>query len=90
MSRKKAPFNFEAALADLENLVDSMEEGELSLEESLEAFEKGVRLTRECQQALMAAEQKVQLLMREGEEPESVPFALQDATEDETGEDEPD
>ncbi|HWK54743.1 MAG TPA: exodeoxyribonuclease VII small subunit [Hyphomicrobiales bacterium] len=78
MSRKKTPFNFETALAELESLVDSMEEGELSLEDSLEAFEKGVRLTRECQQALVAAEQKVQLLMREGAVPEAEPFALQD------------
>ena len=42
-----------------------MEDGELSLEDSLEAFEKGIKLTRECQSALRQAEQKVQVLMDE-------------------------
>lgn len=58
-------FDFEAAMAELEDLVSSMEEGELSLEDSLKAFEKGVRLTRRCQEALKAAEQKVQVLIGE-------------------------
>ncbi len=58
-------FDFEAAMAELEQLVSSMEEGELSLEDSLKAFEKGVRLTRRCQEALKAAEQKVQVLIGE-------------------------
>lgn len=56
-------FSFEAALERLEALVHSMEEGELSLEQSLQAFESGIRLTRQCQQALQEAEQKVQVLM---------------------------
>ena len=65
MAKKKPPtsFDFEKALANLEELVTAMEEGELSLEESLQAFEKGVKLTRECQSALDQAEQKVQLLV---------------------------
>jgi len=46
-------------------LVTAMEEGELSLEESLQAFEKGIKLTRECQSALKKAEQKVQVLINE-------------------------
>jgi exodeoxyribonuclease VII small subunit len=58
-------FDFEAALAKLEELVTAMEEGELSLEESLQAFEKGIKLTRECQAALQKAEQKVQILVSE-------------------------
>lgn len=78
MSRKKAPFNFEVALAELEGLVDAMEEGEMSLEDSLKAFERGVKLTRECQQALAQAEQKVQILMQEGSVPTAEPFALDD------------
>jgi len=80
MSRKKAPFNFEQSLAELEGLVDAMEDGELSLEESLKAFEQGVRLTRECQQALAQAEQKVQILVKDGALPDSVPY------EDDAGE----
>ncbi len=54
--------NFEAALAELEQLVERMETGELSLEESLKAFERGVALTRDCQQALKNAELRVQAL----------------------------
>ena len=47
MVKKKQPgFNFEQALNSLESLVTAMEEGELSLEESLQAFEKGIKLTR--------------------------------------------
>lgn len=63
------PFDFEEALETLEGLVNAMEAGDLSLEDSLRAFEQGIRLTRECQGALEKAEQKVQLLIQEGEEP---------------------
>ena len=54
--------DFEAALAELESLVARMEQGEISLEESLKDFERGIALTRQCQQALKQAEQKVQRL----------------------------
>lgn len=74
MTRKQNKLNFEEALASLEALVVAMEEGELSLEESLKAFEQGIRLTRECQTALEQAEQKVQLLVKEGHLPEAVPY----------------
>lgn len=67
MTRKK-PIKFEAALDELETLVEELEEGELSLEDSLKAFERGIRLTRECQQALSEAEQKVRLLVEENDE----------------------
>lgn len=62
-TRKKPVFDFEKALASLEKLVTRMESGNLSLEDSLSAFEEGIALTRQCQQALKQAEQKVQLLM---------------------------
>ena len=55
-------FNFEEKLRELEQLVTRMEDGNLGLEESLEAFENGVKLVRDCQQALEAAEQKVKVL----------------------------
>ena len=58
-----SPVDFEKTLADLELQVHRLEAGELSLEESLQAFETGVQLTRQCQQALDSAEQKVQLLL---------------------------
>jgi len=63
--KKQTKFDFEVALEELEELVSSMEDGELSLEESLQAFEKGIKLTRECQTALKNAEQKVQVLLNE-------------------------
>lgn len=59
--------NFEEALAELETLVAQMEGGDLSLDESLKAFERGVRLTRQCQQVLSAAELKVRTLSASGE-----------------------
>jgi exodeoxyribonuclease VII small subunit len=57
-----ADLDFETALADLESLVEGMETGEMSLEESLQAFERGVKLTRHCQAALKSAELKVRML----------------------------
>ena len=61
---KKGPqLNFEKALQELEKLVDKMEQGDLSLEQSLKDFERGIELARHCQQALKTAEQKVQLLV---------------------------
>lgn len=59
--------DFETALADLETLVERMESGEMSLEESLQAFERGVKLTRHCQNALKSAELKVKVLTENDE-----------------------
>lgn len=67
-AKQQSEFNFEEALQELERLVSSMEEGELSLEDSMKAFEKGIKLTRECQTALQKAEQKVQILLDESGE----------------------
>ena len=60
--------DFEAALAELEELVGKMEAGSLSLEDSLAAFERGVRLTRECQLALRSAELRIKALTQDGDE----------------------
>ena len=62
MTKKREPIDFEHSLKDLEAVVERMEAGELSLEESLKDFERGVALTRNCQKALVDAEQKVRLL----------------------------
>ncbi|WP_457668612.1 exodeoxyribonuclease VII small subunit [Thiolapillus sp.] len=63
MSRKKPEnLSFEEALSELEDLVDRLEQGDISLEESLKSFERGIALTRNCQQALVKAEQKVSIL----------------------------
>ena len=63
----KKPLNFETALAELETLVAQLESGELPLEESLKAFEKGIALTRQCQESLKAAELKVKELTENDE-----------------------
>ncbi len=63
MPAKRTDTNsFEEALSELETLVENMEQGELSLEQSLKSFERGIALTRSCQQALKTAEQKVEIL----------------------------
>ncbi len=81
MTRKGSKFNFEEALASLETLVQAMEEGELSLEESLKAFEQGIKLTRECQSALEQAEQKVQMLVKDGQVPVAAPYEDEDGAD---------
>ncbi|MEM7402113.1 MAG: exodeoxyribonuclease VII small subunit [Pseudomonadota bacterium] len=70
MARKATTktINFEKSLNQLETLVDKLEKGDISLEDSLKTFEQGVKLTRECQQALQNAEQKISLLSKENKE----------------------
>jgi exodeoxyribonuclease VII small subunit len=63
--------DFERALAELERIVEKLEQGELSLDESLQQFERGVQLTRACQTALKQAEQKVEILLRKSGGPDS-------------------
>jgi len=70
MSKNKTsdqPLTFESAMTELEQLVEKMEDGELTLDESLKAFERGVVLTRLCQSELKNAELKVQQLNGNGE-----------------------
>ena len=74
MARKKAAPDFEHSLAELQTLVERLESGELSLEDSLTAFEQGIGLTRECQAALAQAEQKVQILLERDGELQLTPF----------------
>ncbi|MFA5678039.1 MAG: exodeoxyribonuclease VII small subunit [Pseudomonas sp.] len=74
MARKKTAVDFEQSLGALQSLVERLESGNLSLEESLGAFEQGVALTRECQQALTQAEQKVALLLEQDGQLVTEPF----------------
>jgi len=62
VARKKQGVDFEAALEELEGLVAGMEEGELSLEDSLKTYERGIALSRVCQKSLDAAEQRIRIL----------------------------
>lgn len=72
--------DFERSLAELEAIVDKLEAGDLTLDESLKQFERGVQLTRVCQTALKQAEQKVEILMRKSgaSEFETAPFQAAD------------
>ncbi len=74
MSRKKTVTLFEDSLEELEQLVEQMEQGELSLEQSLKLFERGVKLTNTCQKALEDAEQKVQILLEKNGKQTLEPF----------------
>jgi exodeoxyribonuclease VII small subunit len=71
----EAPPDFETAMRDLEALVERLEQGDLPLEESLAAFERGVMLTRACQTALKEAEQKVEILLKKAGGPAVEDFA---------------
>lgn len=68
MSKQQKTPSFEQSINELEELVAALETGDLSLEDSLSTFEKGVKLTKECQQQLSEAEQKVSLLVGEGDD----------------------
>jgi len=76
--RKKQDPSFEDSLAELETLVEKMEKGDMTLEESLKSFERGVALTRHCQEALKTAEQKVRILTGNDEDAEPEPFERED------------
>lgn len=64
VTAEAAPTDFEGSLSELESIVEQLEQGDLSLDESLKQFERGVQLTRVCQGALKQAEQKVEILLR--------------------------
>ncbi len=74
MAAKKKAVDFEQSLQQLEALVTEMEKGDLSLEQSLKAFENGIQLTRECQTRLSEAEQKVEILLEQQGQFVSQPF----------------
>ncbi len=88
MKKRHTP-NFEADLAELEQLVMRMERGDLPLEEALGNFERGVALARACQQALRDAEQKVQRLGA-GPDGERLEPLVHDGDENDTSPEDPD
>ncbi|MBK5936578.1 MAG: exodeoxyribonuclease VII small subunit [Halorhodospira halophila] len=71
--------DFERSVAELEALIERMERGEQSLEEALRDFERGIHLTRHCQKALGAAEQKVAILLENSEDGDVGPFRPDDS-----------
>ena len=68
MTKTAKAIDFEQQLKNLEELVATLESGDLSLEDSMKSFEQGIKVARECQQALKKAEQKVEILNRQGNE----------------------
>jgi len=75
MADQPTPVDFEQSLAQLEDLVEKLENSEFTLEQSLQAFEQGVTLTRQCQKALSEAEQNVQLLIEQNGHSQAQGFA---------------
>ncbi len=76
MSKKKSDaekFSFESAMERLEELVGSLESGDLTLEESLASFEEGIKLVRGCRDYLEGAKQRVEILLSEEGGPEGAP-----------------
>jgi exodeoxyribonuclease VII small subunit len=78
MSAKKT-VNLEKALANLEDIVEELESGDLPLEKAMKKFEEGVKLTRTCQAALKEAEQKVEILLESAGGEELEDFDVEDA-----------
>lgn len=70
--------SFEEALLELEGIVEKLEKGQLSLDESLMLFEKGIKLVRECNAKLKNAQQKVEQLIGENGELRTEPFEVEE------------
>ena len=68
MSEDKNSANFEEQIKKLEHLVAQLETGNLGLEDSIKAYEEGVKIAQKCQMTLKNAEQKVEILTKQGEE----------------------
>ena len=71
-------FNLEKSLADLEELVEELESGDLPLEKAMKKFEEGIKLTRGCQTALKEAEQKVEILLQDAGSEDLDDFLIDD------------
>ena len=84
--KSAAPSNFETQLATLERIVRELEHGDLPLEQSLDLFEQGVKLSRECQERLNEAERRIEVLLRGGDGAAiAVPFESGELVEDDEG-----
>lgn len=74
MPKKSTLPDFEAALGELEKIIERMESGEQSLEDALKSFQRGIELTRSCQQGLKEAEQRVEKLLADNGEARIEPY----------------
>jgi exodeoxyribonuclease VII small subunit len=74
-NNERVPKTFEASLEALEQIVRDLEQGDLPLDKSLELFEQGIRLSRECQERLSQAERRIEILLRDNQgRPVTAPF----------------
>jgi len=78
VAKKSALPDFESALNELEKIVEKMESGEQTLEESLASFQRGIELTRTCQRGLKEAEQRVEKLIADQGDERIAPFHEED------------
>ena len=74
MTRKAKSPDLESSINEINTLIEQMEQGELSLEQSLERFERGIRLIKHCQKVLQEAEQKVQILIQNNDKEDLQPY----------------
>ena len=75
MNGQEQARTFEASLEALEQIVRQLEDGDLPLDKSLELFEQGIRLSRECQERLSQAERRIEILLRDNQgRPVTSPF----------------
>ena len=80
MKTDEQPKSFEASLESLEQIVQQLENGDLPLEKSLELFEDGIRLSRQCQERLNQAERRIETLLRDNQgRPVARPFETANA-----------
>ena len=84
MTTKKQPFDFEQSLNTLQATVEQLESGDLGLDEALQAFEKGIGLTRDCQQALDNARQRITMLLEQNGDLQEAPLQ-DDVSQSRTG-----
>ncbi|MCS1350787.1 exodeoxyribonuclease VII small subunit [Mechercharimyces sp. CAU 1602] len=73
----KPTTDFESLMTRLEQVVEEMERGEISLEEAVELFEEGTRLAKKCEEKLVRVEEKVAILMKKDHEWTETPFQLE-------------
>ncbi|AZR73520.1 exodeoxyribonuclease VII small subunit [Anoxybacter fermentans] len=72
---------FEKALEKLEIIVEELEKGDLTLDQALERYEEGVRLSRFCSKKLEEVEARIEMIIKEGEEIKKVPFEKMEEVE---------
>lgn len=79
-AKKTESLSFDAALSELEQIVQQLEQGDLPLETALKQFERGIQLARVSKQKLEQAEQQVQILLQQGEQEKLAPFTVEQLT----------